>query len=46
VTWKAQLAVVGADGLPKAETAGNVLRPETALKISMRLPPTKNPKEA
>ncbi|CAD8043665.1 unnamed protein product [Paramecium primaurelia] len=44
--WKAQLAIVGADGLPTAQTAGNVLRPETTLKLSVRLPPTKDPKEA
>jgi len=39
-TWRAQLAVVGADGLPAPENAGNVLRPRTTLKLSMRLPPT------
>ncbi|MDB5477265.1 MAG: family metallo-hydrolase [Phenylobacterium sp.] len=39
-TWRAQLAVVGADGLPAPENAGNVLRPRTVLKLSMRLPPT------
>ncbi|KAM3130754.1 hypothetical protein pb186bvf_017168 [Paramecium bursaria] len=44
--WKAQLAIIGADGLPNAAIAGNVLRPYTTLKISLRLPPTKNPKEA
>ncbi|CAD8049818.1 unnamed protein product [Paramecium sonneborni] len=44
--WKAQLSVVGAEGLPQAKTAGNVLRPETTLKYSLRLPPTKDPKEA
>ena len=44
--WKAQLSVVGAEGLPAAKTAGNVLRPETTLKYSLRLPPTKDPKEA
>jgi acetylornithine deacetylase/succinyl-diaminopimelate desuccinylase-like protein len=39
-TWRPQLAVVGAEGLPAPESAGNVLRPKTALKLSMRLPPT------
>ncbi|HEX3699795.1 MAG TPA: M20 family metallopeptidase [Phenylobacterium sp.] len=39
-TWRAQLAVVGADGLPAPENAGNVLRPRTVLKLSMRLPPS------
>jgi acetylornithine deacetylase/succinyl-diaminopimelate desuccinylase-like protein len=31
--------VVGADGLPAIKDAGNVLRPKTALKLSLRLPP-------
>jgi acetylornithine deacetylase/succinyl-diaminopimelate desuccinylase-like protein len=44
--WRAQLSIVGADGLPQAAIAGNVLRPETKLKLSLRLPPTKDPKEA
>lgn len=39
-TWRAQLAVVGAEGLPTPSSAGNVLRPRTTLKLSMRLPPT------
>jgi acetylornithine deacetylase/succinyl-diaminopimelate desuccinylase-like protein len=38
-TWRPALAVVGADGLPPAQNAGNVLRPYTTLKISMRIPP-------
>jgi acetylornithine deacetylase/succinyl-diaminopimelate desuccinylase-like protein len=38
-TWRPALAVVGADGLPPVENAGNVLRPYTALKLSLRLPP-------
>jgi len=32
--------VTGADGLPAIASAGNVLRPRTALKLSLRLPPT------
>ena len=39
-TWGAALAVTGADGLPPTAAAGNVLRPYTALKLSLRLPPT------
>ena len=39
-TWRPQLAIVGADGLAKPADAGNVLRPFTAAKLSMRLPPT------
>jgi acetylornithine deacetylase/succinyl-diaminopimelate desuccinylase-like protein len=38
-TWRAALAVTGADGLPSIESAGNVQRPRTALKLSLRLPP-------
>jgi acetylornithine deacetylase/succinyl-diaminopimelate desuccinylase-like protein len=38
-TWRAALAVTGADGLPPIESAGNVLRPFTWLKLSLRLPP-------
>jgi acetylornithine deacetylase/succinyl-diaminopimelate desuccinylase-like protein len=38
-TWRPFLAVVGADGLPAIKDAGNVLRPKTALKLSLRLPP-------
>ena len=39
-TWRATLAVTGADGLPAVASAGNVLLPELALKISLRVPPT------
>jgi acetylornithine deacetylase/succinyl-diaminopimelate desuccinylase-like protein len=38
-TWGAALEVVGADGLPKPRDGGNVLRPSTTLKFSLRLPP-------
>jgi acetylornithine deacetylase/succinyl-diaminopimelate desuccinylase-like protein len=38
-TWRAALAVTGAAGLPAPESAGNVQRPFTALKLSLRLPP-------
>ena len=39
-TWRAALSVVGADGLPPTARAGNVLRPSTSLKLSLRTPPT------
>lgn len=39
-TWRPALAVTGAEGLPAPGDAGNVLRPRTALKLSLRLPPT------
>jgi acetylornithine deacetylase/succinyl-diaminopimelate desuccinylase-like protein len=39
-SWRATLAVTGADGLPPVGSAGNVLLPELAVKLSLRLPPT------
>ena len=39
-TWRPALTIIGADGLPAADNAGNVLRPMTALKLSLRIPPT------
>ena len=39
-TWRPALSVTGAGGLPPVDSAGNVMRPGTALKLSMRLPPT------
>ena len=39
-TWRPQLEITGAAGLPSLEHAGNVLRPRTTLKLSLRLPPT------
>jgi acetylornithine deacetylase/succinyl-diaminopimelate desuccinylase-like protein len=33
------LSIIGADGIPSIENAGNVLRPFTALELSLRLPP-------
>ncbi len=39
-TWRPALSVIGADGLPSVEDAGNVLRPNTSIKLSLRLPPT------
>lgn len=38
--WRASLSVTGAGGLPPIARAGNVLRPRTAFKLSLRLPPT------
>src|SRR5438093_787749 len=39
-TWRPALAVTGVDGMPALADAGNVLRPKTSLKLSLRLPPT------
>jgi acetylornithine deacetylase/succinyl-diaminopimelate desuccinylase-like protein len=38
-TWMPTLSVTGVDGMPDLQNAGNVLRPYTAFKISLRLPP-------
>lgn len=39
-SWRATLAVTGADGLPAVGSAGNVLLPELSFKLSLRLAPT------
>lgn len=39
-TWRPALSITGAVGLPSLDKAGNVLRPLTTLKLSLRLPPT------
>ena len=39
-TWRPALSVTGAAGLPSIDSAGNVLRPKTTFKLSMRIPPT------
>ncbi len=38
-TWRPTLSVTGVDGFPELSSAGNVLRPYTAFKLSLRLPP-------
>jgi len=45
-SWRPTLSVIGADGLPLPADAGNVLRPETTLTLSFRLPPTADPDAA
>jgi acetylornithine deacetylase/succinyl-diaminopimelate desuccinylase-like protein len=39
-TWRPALAITGAAGLPQPADGGNVLRPQTTVKLSLRLPPT------
>ncbi|MBX3692784.1 M20 family metallopeptidase [Dokdonella sp.] len=39
-TWRPALSITGVGGLPALDSAGNVLRPFTAVKLSLRLPPT------
>jgi acetylornithine deacetylase/succinyl-diaminopimelate desuccinylase-like protein len=45
-TWRPALSVTGVDGMPSLQSAGNVLRPFTAVKLSLRLPPTLDGKRA
>ncbi|HEX5649786.1 MAG TPA: M20 family metallopeptidase [Steroidobacteraceae bacterium] len=45
-TWRPTLSVTGAEGMPAFHSAGNVLRPYTALKLSFRLTPLMDPKVA
>jgi len=39
-TWRPTLSITGLEGAPEIQSAGNVLRPATAAKLSFRLPPT------
>jgi acetylornithine deacetylase/succinyl-diaminopimelate desuccinylase-like protein len=41
-TWRPALSITGVGGLPALDSAGNVLRPFTAVKLSLRIPPTLN----
>ena len=45
-TWRPTLSVTGVDGFPDLGNAGNVLRPYTAFKLSLRLPPLVDGHEA
>lgn len=42
-TWRPNLSIVGANGLPDCGIAGNVVRASTSVKLSLRLPPTADP---
>ena len=44
--WKANMSITGADNIPPIASAGNVLRPKTSVKISMRLSPAMDAKKA
>ncbi|HEY5633746.1 MAG TPA: M20/M25/M40 family metallo-hydrolase [Burkholderiaceae bacterium] len=39
-TWRPALSVTGSAGFPGVDSAGNVLRPRSVFKLSMRIPPT------
>jgi acetylornithine deacetylase/succinyl-diaminopimelate desuccinylase-like protein len=45
-TWRPALSTTGMDGFPSPQNAGNVLRPYSTAKLSLRLPPTLDAKEA
>jgi acetylornithine deacetylase/succinyl-diaminopimelate desuccinylase-like protein len=45
-TWRPALSITGAAGLPALKDAGNVLRPMTAVRISLRIPPGCDPEKA
>ena len=45
-TWRPALSVTGIEGIPSVASAGNVQRPSSTLKISLRLPPTCNAGDA
>ena len=38
-TWRPALSIIATDGIPSVKDGGNVLRPYTTLKLSLRLPP-------
>ena len=45
-TWRPTLSMTGVDGFPELRNAGNVLRPFSAFKLSLRLPPLVEANEA
>ena len=45
-SWRPTLSVIGMDGVPAMVSGGNVLRPFTSAKLSIRLPPTNDAKTA
>jgi acetylornithine deacetylase/succinyl-diaminopimelate desuccinylase-like protein len=45
-TWKPTLSITGVDGIPPLQSAGNVLRPQTSVMLSVRIPPYCEPNQA
>jgi acetylornithine deacetylase/succinyl-diaminopimelate desuccinylase-like protein len=45
-TWRPTLSITGLEGAPQIRDGGNVLRPATAAKLSIRLPPTLGAEQA
>jgi len=44
-TWRPFVELTGVDGAPGTDKAGNVLRPFTTAKLSVRIPPSANPEK-
>jgi acetylornithine deacetylase/succinyl-diaminopimelate desuccinylase-like protein len=42
-SWRPFVELIGVDGVPAAQKAGNVLRPSTTLRLSLRIPPSADP---
>ncbi len=42
-TWRPTVSITGVSGIPDIGSAGNVLRPFTTFKLSVRLPPSADP---
>jgi len=38
-TWRPQMTMIGVEGIPSNQNAGNVIRPSTSVGLSFRLPP-------
>src|ERR1700741_3937231 len=45
-TWRPALSITGLEGAPRIQDAGNVLRPATSAKLSLRLPPATDAAQA
>lgn len=45
-SWSTSINVIGQDGLPPIQIAGNVLRPYTTYRLSFTIPPNSNSDEA
>ncbi len=45
-TWRPALSVIGSNGFPSVQNAGSVTLPTLTFSLSMRLPPTCDPKKA
>jgi len=45
-TWRPTVSYIGVGGVPSLDAAGNVLRTDTSLKLSVRLPPGVAPQAA